>query len=555
MSSLLDADSKLNELLSLPFENEVVEFKEAKNDFDSRKLGRYFSALCNEANLKGHASAWLVLGVNDQRQVVGTSFRSGSRADLDNLKQEIANKTTGRVTFIEIYEVAHPVGRVVLLQIPPAPRGIPIAFEGHEYGRDGESLGALNVNEYERIRFQSTVEDWSAVVVPDASIEDLDPNAIEQARLNYTAKYPDKKVESADWDTAKFLDKVKLTVKGRLTRAALLLLGKEESEHFLQPADPKIRWLLKDVNGNDRDYALFSMPLLLAVDQVFSKIRNLKYRYMRGGTLFPEEIDQYDDLSIREAINNCIAHQDYTLAGRINVVEHDDSLTFTNKGSFVPGDVQRVVIEDTPEEFYRNRFLATAMFNLKMVDTAGGGIRKMFLAQRKRFFPMPDYDLSNNRVAVTLTGKVLDLNYAHLLATDASLTLQEILLLDRVQKRLPLQDEEIKLLRDKSLIEGRKPNYFIAKKVAQQTGQKAEYSKNAAFEKQYCLDFICKAIDEHTEMSRRDIDELIWNLLPAWMDETKKRNRIENLLRELRKNGSIVSFRRGSQSVWRRPTE
>jgi ATP-dependent DNA helicase RecG len=165
------------------------------------------------------------------------------------------------------------------------------------------------------------------------------------------------------------LNKAKLTIKGKLTRTALLLLGKDEAEHLLLPADLKIRWLLKDHQGNDRDYALFGMPLLLAVNKVYAKIRNLKYRYLPDGTLFPEEIDQYEPYAIREALNNCIAHQDYTLAGRINVIEGEESLTFTNLGSFVPGDVRRVVIEDAPEEHYRNRFLATAMFNLKMVDT------------------------------------------------------------------------------------------------------------------------------------------------------------------------------------------
>ena len=552
MNSSFDPSAKLDQLLSLPAENEVVEFKRAESGKNFDDIAQYFSALCNEANLKGVSNAWLVFGVNNKREITGTNFRP-NRASLESLKHEIATTMTCRLTFVEIYEVFRDGKRVVIMEIPAAPRGMPIAFKGHFYGRDGESLGPLNPVEYERIKSQSTIEDWSAVVIPDASIDDLDTDAIIQARLNFISKFPDKTAEAETWDDAKFLDKAKLTIKGQLTRTALLLLGKEESEHFLQPADPKIRWLLKDANGNDRDYALFNMPLLLAVDKVFAKIRNLKYRYMRGETLFPEEIDQYDDLSIREAINNCIAHQDYSLAGRINVVERDESLSFTNLGSFVPGDVQRVVIEDAPEEYYRNRFLATAMFNLKMVDTAGGGIRKMFLAQRRRFFPMPDYDLSKDRVAVTLIGKVLDLNYARMLASDGSLTLEEIMLLDRVQKQLPLQDHEAKRLRERNLIEGRKPNYFIAKTLAQQTGQKAEYSKNSAFEKQYYLDFICKAIDEHSEMSRGDIDRLIWDILPAWMDESKKSNRIENLLRELRKNGAIVNSRSGSESVWRRP--
>lgn len=534
----MDASAKLLELLELSAENEVVEFKEAKNSYDFNKLGKYFSALSNEANLKRQSSAWLVFGVNDKRQVVGSSYRA-VRKDLDNLKEEVAKKTTNRITVIEIHEIQHSQGRVVLFEIPAAPKGFPIAFEGHYYGRDGEALSPLNLEEIERIRAQATLEDWSAAIVENADLEDLDEEAIRVARINFKNKFPDKASEVDTWDDLTFLNKAKLTIKGKLTRTALMLLGKDESEHLLLPADVKIRWLLKDYQGNDRDYALFGLPLFLAVDKVYGKIRNLKYRYIREGTLFPEEIDQYEPYAIREALNNCIAHQDYTLAGRINVVESEESLTFTNLGSFVPGDVQRVVMEDAPEEYYRNRFLATAMFNLKMVDTAGGGIRKLFLFQKQRFFPLPDYDLSQNRVKVTLTGKVLDMNYARLLAGNNDLTLIEIIALDKVQKKQLLNEAEEKLLKAKLLIEGRKPNFYIAKAIAQKTGQKASYSKNRAFDKQYYLDLICKAITEHGSITRQEADELLWKKLPDWMDNTQKKNKVGNPLGELKREGRI----------------
>src|SRR5690606_29739544 len=215
---------------------------------------------------------------------------------------------------------------------------------------------------------------------------------------------------------------------------------------------------------------------------VYAKIRNLKYRYIKDGTLFPEEVNQYEPYAIREALNNCIAHQDYTKHGRINVVEMDDQLIFTNLGTFIPGSVEKVVMEDAPEEHYRNRFLATAMFNLKMVDTAGGGIKKIFNFQRERFFPMPDYDFSDGKVKVTITGKILDIEYARLLAKNKDLTLEEIIMLDKVQKKKPLTEVEEKHLKRKKLIEGRKPNYYIGLKVASKTGQKATYSKNRAFD-------------------------------------------------------------------------
>ncbi len=545
----MDVTQKLSELLGMSAENEVVEFKEAKNSYSFADLGKYFSALSNEANLKRVPAAWLAFGVNNSRQVVGSAYRT-SRTDLDHLKEEIANKTTNRITFIEIHEVAHAQGRVVLFEIPAAPQGLPVAFEGHYYGRDGEALSPLNLEEIERIRAQAALEDWSAAVVPEAGLGDLDAEALRVARKNFKSKFPDKAGEVDAWDDRTFLNKAKLTVKGKLTRTTLLLLGKDEAEHFLTPADSKIRWLLKDRDGKDRDYEVFGLPLLLAVDKVFNKIRKLKYRYMREGTLFPEEVDQYEPYAIREAVNNCIAHQDYTLCGRINVVEGDESLTFTNLGSFVPGDVQRVVMEDAPEEHYRNRFLATAMFNLKMVDTAGGGIRKMFQYQQERFFPLPDYDLTKGRVKLTLNGKVLDMDYARLLASNGELELREIMALDKVQKRQRLDADEVALLKAKGLIEGRKPNYYIAKRVAQKTGQKATYSKNRAFDKQYYIDLLCKALGEHDSLTRKDIDELLWNKLPDWMTDKQRKIKVSNLIGELSRKRKIANQGSDAHPLW-----
>lgn len=524
----------LSHLRSLSAENEVVEFKEAKNTYDFTKLGKYFSALSNEANLCGKPNAWLIFGVEDkQHTIVGSHFRP-NRKDLDSLKGELANKTTNRISFIEIYELPEPEGRVLMFKIPAAPKGIPVSFDGHYYARDGEELVPLNLEKIERIRAQATTEDWSVAIIPDAAFEDLDQDAIDLARKNYKSKFPEKAAEVDTWDDVKFLNKAKVTIKGKITRTALILLGKDESEHFLNPAEVKIRWKLVDEKNNDIDYEIFGLPLILSVEKVFAKIRNIKYRYMKEGTIFPDEVAKYEPFSIREAINNCIAHQDYTKGARINVIEMEDQLVFTNHGTFIPGSVEKVVIEDAPEEFYRNKFLATAMFNLKMVDTAGGGIKKIFNFQRARYFPMPDYDLSEEKVKMSISGKILDMDYARLLAQNKDLSLEEIMMLDKVQKKNPLTAFEEKHLKSKKLIEGRKPNYFIGLKVAQNTGQKAEYSKNKGFDKKYYLDLIVKSIKEHKELTRSDVDALLWNKLPEWMEEQQKKNKIGNLLSELR---------------------
>jgi ATP-dependent DNA helicase RecG len=532
--------AKLQELLSHDYESEIVEFKEAKNQYDFDKLGKYFSALCNEANLKNQSSAWLVFGVKDKdKSIVGSQFRN-SPADLHSLKAEIANHTTGRITFIEIYDISTTDGRVLLFEIPAAPKGFPIAWKGHYYGRDGEEINALNTEEYERIREQATTEDWSAVLVEEAKLEDLSPEAILKARASYKTKNPHLTEQIAEWDDMTFLNKAKVCIKGKITRTAILLLGKSESEHFINPATSKITWILKDRDNLEKDYAHFTCPLLLSTELVYQKIRNLKYRYITDGTLFPEEVDQYDPYIIREALNNCVAHQDYTIGGKIIVVENEDGrLTFSNAGKFIPRSVEEVVVADAPEFRYRNKFLTEAMVNLNMIDTIGSGIKKMYLIQRRKFFPLPDYELVNDKVNVTITGKVMDINYARKLATVPDLSLEDIMALDKVSKNKSLKDEEIKRLKAKKLIEGRKPNFHISLNLAKATGEKGDYIKQRGIDDGYCQKIILDYIRKFGEGKKSDFEDILLAKLPDVLDEQQKYNKIKNNLQSLRKQGLI----------------
>lgn len=181
--------SVLDKLIS-SWESEVVEFKEAGKDYDKNKIGQYFSAISNESNLKGLQHGWLVFGVrNKDRVIVGSDYRNNK--GLDALKQEISMGTTGGISFIEIYE-AYPMvdgekKRVILFQIPAATTATPTGWYDHFYGRNGESLGALSVNEIDRIRGQEK-KDWSKQIVPGAEIKHLDKNAINLARDNYKKK-------------------------------------------------------------------------------------------------------------------------------------------------------------------------------------------------------------------------------------------------------------------------------------------------------------------------------------------------------------------------------
>ena len=540
-----DIEEKLDELIASQFETEVTEFKEAKNSFSFDELGQYFSALSNEANLHNKNCAWLVFGIEDKKHIiVGTNYRKSAK-DLNNLKEEIARQTSEHLSFIEIYECKRkdPAGknqRILLFQIPPAPKGIPIAFKRIYYGRDGESLVGLSIDKIERIRSQSKSEDWSAKLITEASIEDLDSDAIQFARHVYIQKNPKLVKEVPTWDDQTFLNKAKLTINGKITNTAIVLLGKSESEHYISPATSKITWILKDKDGIEKDYEHFTCPLILSIQEVYKKIRNIKYRYIAEGTLFPDEVQQYDPYTIREALNNCIAHQDYTMGGKIILIEKEDGeLIFSNSGDFIPSSIEDVIKSDAPENRYRNSFLANAMVNLNMIDTIGSGIKKLFNIQRDKFFPLPEYDLSDHKVKVTITGKVLDSNYARKLAEDKTLSLFETMILDKVQKNKKLTNEEYKLLKSKNLIEGKRNNYFISSTIAEITNQKPDYMKLRGINDDYCKKIIIDYIKKFKTAKKADLEEILLEKLGDSMTDIQKKNKIKNILQKLRRDGVI----------------
>ena len=526
---------RLTDLRALPSENEWLEFKQARQDFHFDELGKYFSALSNEANLKGQSSAWLVFGIDDQTHaIVGTQYRTQPGA-LESLKREIANHITNRISFTAIDELDLPEGRVLMFEIPPAPRGVPVAWKNHYYGRDGESLAALNLEKLERIRRQSPV-DWSAGICVGAQVSDLDPEAIKKARHEYKQKLsegssridPD---EVDGWDDLTFLNKARVTVAGAITKTAIILLGRPESVRFLDPSMARMTWILRDKDNQTIDYQHFDPPFLLNTDALFARIRNLTYRYLPDQTLFPTEIRQYDSYVIREALHNCIAHQDYEMHQRINVTETPDELIFSNAGTFIPGNIDTVIDNDAPQEYYRNPFLANAMVNLNLIDTVGSGIIRMFNRQRQRLFPLPDYDLADSRkVVVHIYGRVLDERYTRALFANTDLPLRMVILLDRVQKKQLLTKEAGKLLKAQKLVEGRFPNLYISSNLAGVTGDRVKYIRNRAFDDAYYKDLVMKFLARYGQANRREIDEVLLDKLSEVLSEPQKRTKVRNLI-------------------------
>lgn len=532
MNSLLDR-------LIAGWENEVVEFKEAGDGYSTDKIGEYFSALSNEANLRGADAGWLVFGVkNAARKVVGTLYRPEPER-LQGLKMQIAENAEPSATFSEILELAHPDGRVLLLKVPPAPRGIPIAWKGHYYARSGESLDSLHLSKLDEIRAQTLATDWTAVVVPSATIDHLDPAAITRARQGFTERYsPRIRAEDvAAWDDATFLAKARLTRDGGITRAALLLLGDDTSTHLLSPHPAQLTWKLV---GQESAYRHFRLPFLLNATELASQIRNVQIRLLPPNELIYREISKYDERSILEALYNCVAHQDYTKNSRVIVTEYVDQLVFVSVGEFFDGEPVDYALDERTPRKYRNPFLVEAMTELNLIDHMGYGIHRMVQDQVRRFLPLPDYDLSNpGEVKLTISGAVIDEAYSRLLMVRTDLPLEDVLALDRVQKRLPITDEAVARLRKAKLIEGRRPHLHVSATVAAMTERKADYIRTRAQDDAHFAQLIVDYLSQYGGASRKEIDALLGKYLPDVLDATQQRSKVTNLLSKMRRDGRI----------------
>ena len=525
-------------------ESEVVEFKKAEKSFDFDDLGKYFSALSNEANLRGLEFAWLIFGYDEKKhEVVGTSYKNSEGA-LNNVKHDFAQHTTDGQTFREIIPIEVEGKRILMFKIPASPRNIVMKWKGIAFGRDGESLKPLNQSKMDEIRHQTPEPDWSAELVPNATIDDLDEVAIAKARKMFKKVHSRIPAEEVNrWSTEEFLSKCELMVDGKLTRAAIILLGKMFSDSKLRPAVAEVTWTLRDEKQDVVDYEHFSVPFILTVDEILAKIHNLTLREMPGGTLFPDTMKQYDDYTIREALHNCIAHQDYTLRQRINFVENPGFLYYANGGSFIPGTLENALATNGPQRFFRNACLCKAMVHFNMIDTVSRGIKKMFTEQMERRFPMPDYEIDNEKkeVAVRIYGNAINERYTKLLKDNNTLTLHDCISLDAIQKGHRIDEEIAQDLMKRGLIEGEAPNYTISLGVAKASKQLPSYTRVRGLERDKLKQMILQYIQNAgSDGAKRDaILEYLQGTLPSRNTYEQNETLIYHLLSELRKAGLI----------------
>ena len=509
-------------LREYPQENarcEWKEFKNLKNSFCGDEKNDVISYVSAIANMDGGD---LVIGVHDKTlEIVGTdTYNYDKQKAILRLTERCVNLSTEDL-YIDEFITDDTNRKVWVIHIPKHLPKRPVFAHNKAWQRIEDSLVEMTTERMSTILdepiFSET--DWSAQIVSDATIDDLDEVAIAKARMMFKkvhSRIPEAEVNA--WTVETFLSKCGIMKNGGITRAAIILLGKYESAFKLRPAVVQVTWTRRDEKQDVVDYEHFTVPFILTVDEILSKIENLTMREMPGGTLFPDTMKQYDDYTIREALHNCIAHQDYTMQQRINFVENPTYLYYSNAGSFIPGTLENALTNEEPQAYFRNECLCRAMVDFNMIDTVSRGIKKMFNEQWRRHFPMPDYeiDAKNRKVSVRIYGNEINKQNTNLLKTNYSLTLWDCISLDAVQKGRTIHEDVAQNLLNRGLIEGEAPNYTISLGIAKATNQLQGYTKQKGLDKEKMKQMILQYLkNAGTDGAKRDsIYEYIKDVMP-----------------------------------------
>ena len=537
-------------LREFPQENACCEWKEMenlKNSFAGDEKNDVISYVSAIANMEG---GHLIIGVQDKTlEIVGTDltkFNLNAQSAVWKLVEHCTNLSSEGLDISE-YITDDTQKTVWVIHIPKHLPRRPVYAHKKAWQRVEDSLVEMTQERLSAILEEPIFEakDWSAEIVPNATLADLDELAIAKARVMFkkvhASKIPSEEVDT--WSVEELLCNSGIMIDGKLTRAAIILLGKPVSVFKLRPAVVEVTWTLRDEHQEVVDYEHFTAPFILTVDQILSKIRNLTMRELPGGTLFPDTMKQYDDYTIREALHNAIAHQDYTLQQRINFVENPGYLYYENGGSFIPGTLQKALATKGPQRHFRNECLCRAMVNFNMIDTVSRGIKKMFNEQWRRHFPMPDYEIDtlNKEVGVKIYGNSINEKYTKLLKENNSLTLEDCILLDAVQKGHRISENNVVSLLEKGLLEGDLTDYRISIDVAKKTRQLPEYTRNKGLDKAKIQQMVIQYLQNAGSIgAKRDaIFEYLKEVLPQNKTHEQQERMIGNLLSEMKENGLI----------------
>ena len=521
-------------------EDEHLEFKEAKTKFDFEKLVKYCVALANEGGGR------MILGVTDKlpRTVVG----SRAFPDLAWTKAGLIERLRLRV---DVEEIQHPDGRVLVFQIPTRSIGVPIQYKGAYWMRGGEALVPMTPDQLQRIFAEASL-DFSSEICTSARLDDLDPTAVDVLRQLWQRKSPDQDIETRPVE--QLLADAELLVDGEVTNAALILLGTRKAlGKYLAQAELIFEYRSNEVPGPAAERHEFRQGFLPVLDEIWKLInqRNDLQHFQQG--LFIWDVPTFNERVVREAVLNAVSHRDYRHRGSIFVRQYPRRIEIVSPGGFPAGITpENILRQQNP----RNRRIAEVLSKCGLVERAGQGFDRIFRECIQQSKPLPDFSHTDAySVWLTLHGDIQDQEFLRFLEEIgreqvAAFGLDDLLVVDLVHRKQPVPDDlkpRIGHLLDLGIIErvgrGRGVRLLLSRQFYRHIGQAGVYTRRRGLDRETNKELLLRHIQDNRKEGSQ-LRELV-QVLPALSYV-----QVQKLLQELRIKGQIHKVGNTSAARW-----
>ena len=530
---------ELQELMNA-MEGENLEFKEAKQSYQFDKLLKYCAALANEGGGK------IILGVTDRRprRIVGTNaFRQPERT-----RAGLMEKLRLRV---DVDALRPSERRVLVFTVPPRPVGVPIQANGIYWTRQGDSLVPMTEDQLREI-FDEIGHDFSADVCPEATLEDLDPVAIEDFRHRWIEKSGNSAL--ARLESKQLLQDAEAVVGENITYAALILFGTYNAlgQHLAQ-AEVIFEYRSSETPGPAQQRKEYRQAFFSFYDDIWNTInlRNDLQHYQDG--LFMRDTPTFEERSVREAILNAVSHRDYRHGGNVFVRQYPRHLKIESPGGFPHGITLENILD---RQYPRNRRIADIFARCGLVERSGQGMNLIFEEAIRHGKLPPDFTGTDRyQVDLLLPGQVQDPAFVLFLEKIGqelllSFSTQDLLILDRVHRGLPVDDPlkpRLSYLVESGVLErmsrGRGVRYILSRRFYAMTRRKGVYTRKKGLDRETNKELLIKHISDNDKRGSRFRD--FREVLPSLSED-----QIKSLIKELKSEERIFCTGKTRAGLW-----
>jgi len=505
----------------------TVEFKSDRNRLPDREL---VAVAVSMANTEGGE---IYLGVEDDG--VPTGLHPDHR-NIGGLAALVANRTSPPLSVrVELHEVESV--RIAVISVPKS-RQLVSTSEGLLQRRRLKADGtpeAVPFYPHEFIQRQSSLGllDQSALPLPGASVEDLDP--LERERLRQIIEryggdqallaLSDEELDGALGITTRQRESVQPTP----TLAGLLVLGRETSIRRLIPTHEVAFQVLEGTDVKINDF--FRTPLLKTFETLLERFKaRVEEEEIRIG-LFRVPVPTYEMRAFREAMVNALVHRDYARLGAVHVRLDDDGLNISNPGGFVEGVTLQNLLTVEPRP--RNPLLADIIKRVGLAERTGRGVDLIFEGLLRYGRPAPDYSRSDSTgVIVRMSNAAADTEFLRMVLqeeerTGARLPLHSLMILARLREERRLGTVELaggiqrSEAQTRSILErlveigmieargtGRGRTFILSAQVYRRSGDKSRYVRQAGFDAIQQRQMVLQFVENHGRVKRSEVAEL-----------------------------------------------